>query len=138
MNVSGVSPRAGIYTYNSIRLNELRNQQIMASKEARMQQEVQDAEVKTGVEQEQQDNGLQFEQNYTAYDYAQKYRAGEVYELKGEDSDISKLDVTKAVSDLEKDQILQQYQYFVGDASYASAKQNAAEKTLRSGENFIL
>ncbi|MBE5887706.1 MAG: hypothetical protein E7283_02595 [Lachnospiraceae bacterium] len=130
MNVSGVSPTAGIYSYNSIRLNELRNQQIMASKEAHMQQpEEPDLKI---------DESVQLEQTYTSYDYAQEYRAGETYELKGEDSDINTLDVAKAVSDLDKDQILQQYQYFVGEASYAAAKENAAEMPLRSGENFIL
>ena len=130
MNVSGVSPTAGIYSYNSIRLNELRNQQIMASKEAHMQQP-EEPELKI-------DEPVQLEQTYTSYDYAQEYRAGETYELKGEDSDINTLDVAKAVSDLDKDQILQQYQYFVGEASYAAAKENAAEMPLRSGENFIL
>ena len=130
MNVSGVSPTAGIYSYNSIRLNELRNQQIMASKEAHMQQpEEPDLKI---------DESVQLEQTYTSYDYAQEYRAGETYELKGEDSDINTLDVAKAVSDLDKDQILRQYQYFVGEASYAAAKENAAEMPLRSGENFIL
>ena len=129
MNVSGVSPSAGIYSYNSIRLNELRNQQIMASKEAHMQPEEPELQI---------DESVQLEHTYTAYDYAQEYRAGETYELKGEDSDINKLDVAKAVSDLDKDQILQQYQYFVGEASYAAAKENAAEMPLRSGENFIL
>lgn len=130
MNVSGVSPTAGIYSYNSIRLNELRNQQIIASKEAHMQQP-EEPELKI-------DESVQLEQTYTSYDYAQEYRAGETYELKGEDSDINTLDVAKAVSDLDKDQILQQYQYFVGEASYAAAKENAAEMPLRSGENFIL
>lgn len=130
MNVSGVSPTAGIYSYNSIRLNELRNQQIMASKEAHMQQ-TEEPDLKI-------DESVQLEQTYTSYDYAQEYRAGETYELKGEDSDINTLDVAKAVSDLDKDQILQQYQYFVGEASYAAAKENAAEMPLRSGENFIL
>lgn len=129
MNVSGVSPSAGIYTYNSIRLNELRNQQIIASKEAHLQPEEPEIQVQDSV---------QLEQTYTSYDYAQEYRAGETYELKGEDADINKLDVAKAVSDLDKDQILQQYQYFVGEASYAVAKENAAEMPLRSGENFIL
>ena len=129
MNVSGVSPSAGIYSYNSIRLNELRNQQIMASKEAHTKQEEPELKI---------DESVQLEQNYTSYDYAQEYKAGEAYGLKGEDSDINKLDVEKAVSDLEKDQILQQYQYFVGGASYAAAKENAAEMPLRSGENFIL
>lgn len=32
----------------------------------------------------------------------------------GRDSDIRSLDVEKAISDMRKDQILQQYQYFVG------------------------
>ena len=32
----------------------------------------------------------------------------------GRDSDIHSLDVEKAISDMRKDQILQQYQYFVG------------------------
>ena len=36
--------------------------------------------------------------------------------LKGADSDISTLDVAKAVSDLDKDKVLQQYQHFVGSA----------------------
>ena len=129
MNVSGVSPTAGIYSYNSIRLNELRNQQIATSKEAHQQ-------IEEPVLQMQESVNL--EQTYTSYDYAQEYRAGETYELKGVDADINKLDVAKAVSDLDKDQILQQYQYFVGEASYATAKENAAEMQLRSGENFIL
>ena len=129
MNVSGVSPTAGIYSYNSIRLNELRNQQITASREAHLQAE----EVVTPVSEV-----APLEQTYTSYDYAQEYRAGETYELKGVDSDINKLDVEKAISDLDKDQILMQYQYFVGEASFAIAKENAMEMPLRSGENFIL
>ncbi len=132
MNVSGVSPRAGIYTYNSIRLNELRSQQIAASQEAR-NQKLLDEEVAL---QQQQDDARK-EQTYTSYDFAQEYRAGEVYELKGEEADITRLDVAKAVSDMEKDQILHQYQYFVGDAAH-TAKGNASEMSLRSGENFIL
>lgn len=34
----------------------------------------------------------------------------------GRDSDIQSLDVQKAVSDMRKDSVLQQYQYFVGSA----------------------
>lgn len=137
MNVSGVSPSAGIYTYNSIRLNELRSQQIAASQEARSQQDVELVAASGAFVQEER-AALPLEQTYTSYDYAQEYRAGETYELKGEDADIASLDVAKAVSDMEKDQILQQYQFFVGDASYASAKENVAEMALRSGENFSL
>ena len=34
MNISGIRPSEGFYSYNSIRLNELRNSQIMRSKQA--------------------------------------------------------------------------------------------------------
>lgn len=34
----------------------------------------------------------------------------------GQDSDIHSLDVEKAISDMKKDQVLQQYQYFVGSS----------------------
>lgn len=133
MNVSGVSPSAGIYTYNSIRLSELRSQQIAAAKEARQQEAVE-----VGITQRQQQDDMRLQQTYTSYNYAQEYRPDEVYELKGEDADITKLDVEQALSDMEKDQLLQQYQYFVGDAMTATAKEPATELTLRSGENFIL
>lgn len=34
----------------------------------------------------------------------------------GQDSDIRSLDVERAISDMKKDQVLQQYQYFVGSS----------------------
>lgn len=37
------------------------------------------------------------------------------FDMKGRDSDIESLDMAKAVSDMQKDQALMQYQYFVGD-----------------------
>ena len=37
------------------------------------------------------------------------------FEMKGRDADIQALDMEKAVSDMQKDQALMQYQYFVGD-----------------------
>lgn len=39
------------------------------------------------------------------------------FEMKGRDSDISSLDIEKAVSAMQKDQALMQYQYFVGDSN---------------------
>ncbi|MBO4903976.1 MAG: hypothetical protein J5367_02015 [Lachnospiraceae bacterium] len=37
------------------------------------------------------------------------------FEMKGRESDIDALDMEKAVSDMQKDQALMQYQYFVGE-----------------------
>ena len=45
------------------------------------------------------------------------------------------LDVEKALSDLKKDQVLQQYQFFVGDDAFASTEKL---KQVREEENFWL
>ena len=42
--------------------------------------------------------------------------------MKGIDSDIETLDMEKAVSDMQKDQALMQYQYFVGDTNLFSSE----------------
>jgi hypothetical protein len=46
----------------------------------------------------------------------------------------------KAISDLDKDQVLQQYQYFVGNQNGAVARtqMESQNPSLRSGENFSL
>ena len=134
MNVSGIRPNEKIYSYNSTRLSELRSQQIAASKELQ----------KDGVAEEFRASSLEtyetpLHQTYSSYDYAQEYRVGATYELKGADADIAKLDMQKALSDMDKDHVLQQYQYFVGDKSNISAKEQSPETmSYYSGENFIL
>ena len=40
----------------------------------------------------------------------------ESFDYLGKDSDINDLDMQKAISDMQKDQMLMQYQYFVGSA----------------------
>lgn len=135
MNISGIRPSEGIYSYNSIEIRALRNQQIAAAEEAKKQLQL-EAESAT----KQPEFVVQpLEQNYNSYDFAQEYKAGQTYELKGVDSDINKLDLEEALSDMEKDKVLQQYQYFVGsDALQGVRHSNNAEQVLRSGENFIL
>lgn len=130
MNISGIRPSLGFYSYNSIKIDELRNQQlaVTAQEQATMQEEG------TGYKDQ-----LPVEQNFTSYDYAKSYQPDETYELKGAESDISKLDVEKTMSDLEKDKVLEQYQYFVGDQAHAIAiDMNTENKIPRSGENFVL
>lgn len=130
MNISGIRPSLGFYSYNSIKIDELRNQQlaVTAQEQAPMQEE------STGYKDQ-----LPVEQNFTSYDYAKGYQPDETYELKGAESDISKLDVEKTMSDLEKDKVLEQYQYFVGDQAHAIAvDMNTENKIPRSGENFVL
>lgn len=136
MTISGIRPYAGFYEYNSIKANELRAEQIAATQKApsveaeEVSTETQSATVQTPAP----------EQNFTAFDYAQNYRSDETYELKGKDSDLASLDMQKAISDLDKDQVLQQYQFFVGDKDSVTAKMtiDPSERMIRREESFSL
>lgn len=136
MTISGIRPYAGFYEYNSIKANELRTEQIAATQKA---SSVEAEEVST----ETQSAAVQTpapEQNFTAFDYAQNYRSDETHELKGRDSDLASLDMQKAISDLDKDQVLQQYQFFVGDKDSVTAKMtiDPSERMIRREESFSL
>ena len=136
MTISGIRPYAGFYEYNSIKANELRAEQIAATQEA---SSVEAEEVST----ETQSAAIQTpapEQNFTAFDYAQNYRSDETYELKGKDCDLASLDMQKAISDLDKNQVLQQYQLFVGDKDSVTAKMtiDPLERMIRREESFTL
>lgn len=132
MNISGIRPSESFYSYNSIKINELRNSQIMQAKQAQQPQT------------DEQADDLGFDeararQSFLSLDYAGTYDPDASYELKGADSDINSLDVEKAVSDLEKDKMLQQYQYFVGSSDNIIASQQLHTiQADRETENFTL
>lgn len=54
--------------------------------------------------------------NADVHDMSLSFNFNEDYAYLGKDSDIENLDMQKAISDMKKDQVLQQYQYFVGSA----------------------
>ena len=134
MNISGIRPYAGFYDYNSIKASELRSQQIAQNTEDESLQTQTVPFVQEPVE------DVSAKQNFTSYVFSKTYEPGKSYELKGEDSDIYNLDTQKAISDLDKDQVLKQYQYFVGDKnqSVVNKGMDPAEKVHRTGENFTL
>lgn len=130
MNISGIRPYAEFYEYNSIKLHELRLQQIAQVKDAGNGTDL------SGVASQNADNyaEVRSRQTYSAADYAKEYNPNASYELKGADSDLNSLDVEKALSGLEKDQVLMQYQFFVGTEG---AKENTkASSAVRDIENF--
>lgn len=138
MNVSGIRPYEGFYQYNSIKLNELRNQQIAATQQPEAKPSGQSAQADVAAR-EQELAAAAARQTFGSLDYAGQYRSDETFDLKGIDSDLAGLDMAKAVSDLDKDQVLQQYQYFVGTEGGAIAKGgNPSDAILRAGENFML
>lgn len=66
MNISGIRPSEGFYSYNSIRVNELRNSQIMSSKQA-----VDDTASQQSIADDTADyEAARARQSFTSLDYA--------------------------------------------------------------------
>ena len=61
MNISGIRPSEGFYSYNEIKINELRNQQISAAQKAHSVEEKQDIEEAVAE--------AMSHQTFTSYDY---------------------------------------------------------------------
>lgn len=135
MNISGVRPYAGFYEYNSIRSAELRSSQVMAANE-QSAKDAMDGERKNS----QSTVVPEAAQNFTSFDFAQSYDPNASYDLKGTDSDINNLDTMKAISDLDKDLVLRQYQYFVGtkDNGVTQIASEPAGNVVRGAEDFSL
>lgn len=115
MNISGIRPFAGYYDYNTIKTAALNNETVEQA--AKTEEKPQQTEA-PAVEAQQD---ARKNQTFGAYDYAQLYRPTENRDYKGVDSDIKSLDMEKAISDMQKDQVLQQYQFFVGSGAGAAA-----------------
>lgn len=49
-------------------------------------------------------------------DVSLSLKGNDAFEMTGRDSDIKQLDIQKAISDMKKDSILEQYQFFVGSS----------------------
>lgn len=116
MNISGIRPFAGFYDYNTIKTAAIKSEEVSeAAKEVKEQQ--------APIAEKSEETAAK--QTFSAFDYAQLYRPDETPELKGAESDIRSLDMEKAISDMRKDQVLQQYQFFVGSkASEAAVSEN--------------
>ncbi len=128
MNISGIRTYAGFYEYNTIKSQEERLLQMHGAQEAKTETEKQETSVQsmeTALVPQGPDQG--------AIDYANQYQPDATYELKGVDSDIARLDVEKALSDMKKDEVLMQYQFFVG-----SDVMKTQETETRELENFFL
>ncbi len=135
MNISGIRPSAGFYDYNSITSQKVSTESLLP-----VQAGLDAAEVDTSAAVEvstetADDSQARSRQTFGAYDYAEQYDARATYDMVGADSDIHSLDVTKAVSDMQKDELLHQYQYFVGQELSVGTQMNPS---MRGAENFSL
>jgi hypothetical protein len=124
MNVSGIRPYSGFYNVNSISATH-NDVTALEPKEAKQEElKVERSEESVAA--------ARSKQTFGAYDYAEQYRPTEDFEVNSKDSDLRSLDVQKAISDMRKDQAIQQYQVFVGE------KNGAEEKAVRGAEDFSL
>lgn len=132
MNISGIRPAVGFYDYNSIKQAEevgVVSQEIASNRATEIP-----ADTATAT-QNAEDVATRSRQSFGAYDYAGQYEPDTTYELKGADSDIRSLDVAKAVSDMQKDELIHQYQYFVGQDLGTNTP---ATPSIRGAEDFSL
>lgn len=132
MNISGIRPVVGFYDYN-----EIQKMQRISADGAAIQNEVsseQNVSQEIPVLQERTPE-VEKRQTFGAYDYATQYNPDVTYRLKGAESDIRSLDVEKALSDMQKDEVIHQYQYFVGQDMAASQSNTV---NVRGGEDFSL
>ncbi len=126
MNISGIRPSVGFYDENSIKIRQ--EYKIQDIEKSPLQHADVDNDI-IGIDSANVSN-----QSFSSYDYANQYKPGEIYNLKGADSDIKSLDIEKAVDDMKKDSIIQQYQYFVSDKTTGTI----GGEDKRDMENFTL
>ena len=127
MNVSGIRPYSGFYNVNNIS-NVHNNAHVEEPKEVAKEEEV-----KVEVNEEAL-AAAKSKQTFGAYDYAEQYRPTETFEVNSKESDLRSLDVEKAISDMRKDQAIQQYQFFVGEKNATGAE----TQPVRGSEDFAL
>ncbi len=124
MNISGIRPYSGFYNINNVS-NVHNNRPEEVSQPVETKEEVKEVS-KEAIE------AAKSKQTFGSYDYADQYRPTENFEVKSEKSDLRSLDVEKALSDMRKDQAIQQYQVFVGENAESEAK------VVRGAEDFVL
>ncbi len=107
MNISGIRPNAGFYEYNSIKFHELRSQQIQ-----RAQQEANQGDAKGDLPRDMVSRDYK-----GSYEYVDNSEPKQDYVLNDGVSGVRSMNVEQAISDMQKDTVLQQYHFFVGQNS---------------------
>ena len=102
--------------YDRIRI-ERENNNLEVGKQQGSQQEVKEQEAPKAQELDLRLGDIHPRKNATLEDISLSLNDNKAFEMKGKDSDLESLDMEKAVSDMQKDQALMQYQYFVGESN---------------------
>lgn len=133
MNVSGIRPYSGFYNVNTVPPTR---QEVEKSQEKALSRQADGAALSISREaMDAASASVREKQTFGSYDYASQYRpevdgSARVMSAK---ADLNSLDVQKAVSDMQKDEAIQQYQVFVNPTSGADAA-----ASIRGAEDFTL
>lgn len=159
MNISGIRSKAGFYDYNAIRLNKLRSKQISEARalglddmedeeevilpvsitkakeeqkcilQERHQAEQQQAE-QQGRQQEEQQVVQQKRQQEQKCEPSETQEVAKDLKLQEINRERVSAEIEKALSEVKRDEVLMQYQFFVGEKDFHTALQRE-----KNGEN---
>lgn len=127
MNVSGIRPGVGIYHYDFTQ--QVENQDSLEEPVKGMQED--SFKERERIEKKQSNN--EFRQKLVSVDYAEKYQAGVEDSLEGMGSEFDCLDMEHAISLMQKDRVIEQYQFFVGEEKDSYG----VDFSFRLAENFL-
>ena len=159
MNISGIRSKAGFYDYNAIRLNKLRSKQISEARALGLDDIEDEEEVilpvsitkakeeqKCILQERHQAEQQQAEQQWRQQEEQQVVQQKRQQEQKCEPSETQEVakdlklqeinrervsaEIEKALSDVKRDEVLMQYQFFVGEKDFRTALQRE-----KNGEN---
>ena len=88
MNISGIRTGAGFYDYNSIKINEVRSQQIQEARESEQIPVTGTVEQNDSTDAKVEQIPAAQKEDYGVADFNAKYQPDASYDLKGVDSDI--------------------------------------------------
>ena len=131
MNISGIRPIGGYQTINNYTsVNK-------AAEQERVYLAPLEEQDLTQVKKEDSDiarfSKARANQTFGAYDFANQYKPEDTFEVRNaREARLS--DVHKAINDMQKDEVLHQYQTFLGE--HRGAQASAAAPQIRGGEDF--
>lgn len=123
MNISGIYSYAGFYDTGAIKADDSVIPQEAVPQNTDLPGMEIPSPAQTGqlfppaedVELQEKQEELPQHPGQDAVTYASLYRPDAEYEMSGPDRNVEMLDIEKVMSDMKKDQVLEQYQYFVGE-----------------------
>ncbi len=133
MNISGIRPIGGYQTLNNYTPGVNRG-----SAQERVYLAPLEEQDLTEVKKEDSDiarfSRARANQTFGAYDFANQYKPEDSFEIhSGREARLA--DVDKAITNMQKDEVLHQYQTFLGERGNAA---KSATTEIRGGEDFTL